>query len=144
FIATQPLIQPSFPPTLKLGKETVRQNVENYGFTIREVLFGVARAYYDVLRSQAQVIVAQETLRLTQDELKQAQARFRVGEVTKTDVLRAEVEVARAERALIRNQNDFQLTFTVLARAGGVEEAVRVVGPTPPRAPGRGSGQLRA
>ncbi len=142
FVVTQPLIQPSFPPTLQLGKETVRQNVENYGFTIREVLFGVARAYYDVLRSQAQVIVAQETLRLTQDELKQAQARFRVGEVTKTDVLRAEVEVARAERALIRNQNDLQLTLTVLARAIGVKEPLRVVEPTPPQYRGGGYEQL--
>ncbi|MBI3796690.1 MAG: TolC family protein [Deltaproteobacteria bacterium] len=142
FVITQPLIQPSFPPTLQLGKASVHQNVENYGFTIREVLYGVARAYYDVLRSQAQVIVAQETLRLTQDELKQAQARFRVGEVTKTDVLRAEVEVARAERALIRNQNELQLTLTVLARAIGVREPLRVVEPTPPQYGGGGYEQL--
>jgi outer membrane protein TolC len=142
FTITQPLIQPSFPPTLQLGKESVRQNIEQYDFTIREVLFGVARAYYDVLRSQAQLVVAQDTLRLTQDELKQAQARFRVGEVTKTDVLRAEVEVARAERAVITNQNGLQLTLTVLARAIGVRGSVQVVEPTPPQYGGGGYEQL--
>jgi len=142
FVVTQPIIQPSFPPSLQLGKHTVRQNVENYEFTIREVLFGVARAYYDVLRSQAQVVVAQDTLRLTQDVLKQAQARFRVGEVTKTDVLRAEVEVARAERTLITNRNNLQLTLTVLARAIGVKEPLRVVEPTPPQYGGGGYEQL--
>src|SRR5262245_8469503 len=142
FVVTQPLIQPAFPPTLLLGKAAVRQSVETYDFTIREVLFGVARAYYDVLRSQAQVVVAQDTLRLTQDELKQAQARFRVGEVTKTDVLRAEVEVARSQRAVITNQNGLQLTFAVLARAIGITGSLRVVEPTPPLYSGGGYEQL--
>ncbi len=142
FTVTQPLIQPSFPPTLQLSKESVRQNSEQYDFTIREVLFGVAKAYYDVLRSQAQLVVAQDTLRLTRDELKQAQARFRVGEVTKTDVLRAEVEVARSERAVITNQNGLQLTLTVLARAIGVTGSLQVVEPTPPQYGGGGYEQL--
>ena len=142
FLVTQPLIQPSFPPSLQLGKDSVRQNIERYDFTIREVLFGVAKAYYDVLRSQAQLVVAQDTLRLTQDELKQARARFRVGEVTKTDVLRAEVEVARSERAVITNQNGLQLTLTVLARAIGVTGSLQVVEPTPPQYGGGGYEQL--
>ncbi|MGE0681426.1 MAG: TolC family protein [Candidatus Binatia bacterium] len=142
FSVTQPLIQPSFIPSWQLGKDTIRQNMQRYGFTLREVLFGVARAYYEVLRAQAQVEVAKETLLLTQDELKQAQARFRVGEVTKTDVLRAEVEVARAERAVITSGNNVQLTATVLARAVGVRGTVRVVEPTPPSFPGERYEQL--
>lgn len=142
FSITQPLIQPAFIPSWQLGKDSIRQNAQRYGFTIREVLFGVARAYYEVLRAQAQVEVAKETLLLTQDELKQAQARFRVGEVTKTDVLRAEVEVARAERAVITADNNVQLTATVLARAIGVRGTVRAVEPTPPSFPGEGYEQL--
>jgi outer membrane protein len=131
FTATQPIIQPSFPPSWQLGKNAVQQNQQLYGFTTREVLFGVAGAYYNVLRAQEQVRVTQDTLRLTQDELRQAQARFRVGEVTKTDVLRAEVEVSRTERTLVTNQNTLQYSFTVLARAVGVKEPLRVIEPTP-------------
>ncbi len=131
FIVTQPIFQPSFLPTLRLGKEAVKQTTQQYGFTIREVLFGVARAYYDVLRSRGQVRVADDTLRLTKDELKQAAARFRVGEVTKTDVLRAEVEVARSERTVVANQNVLQLARATLARVVGVSGLVRVVEPTP-------------
>ena len=129
FAVTQPLLQPAFPPTWRLGKDSVKQNKEQYDLTIREVLFGVAQAYYSVLRAQAQVAVARDTLRLAQDELKQAQARFRVGEVTKTDVLRAEVAVARAERALIDTRNALQLNFTVLARAIGIREPLGVIEP---------------
>lgn len=132
FSVTQPLIQPSFLPSWQLGKDSIRQNEQRFDFTVREVLFGTARAYYDVLRAQAQVGVSKDTLKLTQDELKQAQVRFRVGEVTKTDVLRAEVEVAQAERAVITSENSLQLTLTVLARTIGLRGALRVVEPTPP------------
>ena len=94
FSITQPILEPTFFAARKLGTASVQENQERYDFTVREILFGVARAYYSVLRSQAQVTVARDTLGLSQDELRQAQVRFRVGEVTKTDVLRAEVAVA--------------------------------------------------
>jgi outer membrane protein TolC len=142
FVLTQPLFQPSFFPTYRLGKETAQQSKQRYDFTLREVLFGVARAYYDALRSREQVRVARDTLKLTTDELRQAQARFRVGEVTKTDVLRAEVEVARAERALIANRNALQLAFATLARVVGVHEPLRVAEPTPPVSRGEPYAQL--
>ncbi len=132
FSVNQPIIQPAFIPSWQLGKDSIRQNQQQYDFLVREVLFGVARAYYDVLRAQAQVGVAKDTLKLTQDELKQAQVRFRVGEVTKTDVLRADVEVARSERAVITAENNLQLTLTVLVRTIGLPNQVRVVEPTPP------------
>jgi len=47
-------------------------------------------------------------------------------------VLRAEVEVAQAERTLVTNQNNAQLALTVLARAIGVREPLQVIEPTPP------------
>src|SRR5258706_3659027 len=142
FSLTQPIIRPSFFPSWQLGKDSIRQNEQSYDFTIREVLFGVAGAYYDVLRAQAQIGVAQDTLKLTQDELKEAQVRFRVAEVTKTDVLRAEVEVARSERAVITSENNLQLTLAVLARVVGLRGAVRVVEPTPPAFSGERYEQL--
>jgi outer membrane protein len=83
------------------------------------------------LRSREQVRLAGDTLRLTKDQLKQAEARFRVGEVTKTDVLRAEVEVARSERTVVANQNTLQLARATLARVVGVPGLVRVIEPTP-------------
>jgi outer membrane protein TolC len=142
FAVNQPIIQPSFLPSWQLGKDAIRQNEQQYDFTVREVLFGVARAYYEVLRAQAQVGVSRDTLKLTQDELKQAQVRFRVGEVTKTDVLRADVEVARAERAVITAENNLQLTLAVLARTIGLRGPVRVVEPTPPVSSGERYEQL--
>ena len=134
FQVTQPLIEPSFFPSWRLGKDAVREEEERYEFTIRGVLFGVAQAYYEVLRFEAQVKVAQDTLKLAQEELKRAHVRFRVGEVTKTDILRAEVAVERASRALIVDRNRLKLARTVLARTVGLSETVGVLEPSPPPA----------
>ena len=74
---------------------------------------------------------ARDTLGLSQDELRQAQVRFRVGEVTKTDVLRAEVAVEQARRQLVTDHNRLRLAFTTLARAIGVPEPLGVAQPEP-------------
>lgn len=142
FALTQPIFQPTFLPALQLGRDTITQHAQRYDFTAREVLFGVARAYYDVLRVRAQVAVAQETLQRTKDTLQQAQTRLRVGEVAETDVLRVEVEVAQAEQNLTTMQNDRRLVLTVLARTVGVQESLQVVEPAPPRPPREGYEQL--
>ena len=134
FQVTQPLIEPSFFPSWRLGKDAVREEEERYEFTIRSVLFGVAQAYYEVLRFEAQVKVAQDTLKLAQEELQRAHVRFRVGEVTKTDILRAEVAVERASRALVVDRNRLKLARTVLARTVGLSETAGVLEPTPPQA----------
>lgn len=144
FAITQPILQPSFFPARQLGKDAVQQSIQQYDFTAREVLFGVARAYYNVLRVQAQIAVAQETLQRTKDTLQQAQTRLRVGEVAETDVLRAEVEVAQAEQNLTTFQNDQRLTLTVLARTIGVQDSLQIVEPTPPQYPRDGYEQLVA
>ena len=129
FSVTQPLFEPSFFPSWRLGKDAVHEGEQRYDFIVREVLFGVAQAYYEVLRFRAQVKIAQDTLNLAREELRRAQARFRVGEVTKTDVLRAEVSVERAERALVVDRNRLKLARTVLARTIGLSEVVGVMEP---------------
>lgn len=131
FRITQPILEPAFFATRQLSKAAVRESAERYAFTVREVLFGVARAYYGVLRSQAQARIATETLGLGQDELRQAQVRFRVGEVTKTDVLRAEVAVEQARRQVVTDRNRLRLAFTTLARTIGVPEPLAVAQPEP-------------
>ena len=59
----------------------------------------------------------------------QLETRFRVGEVTKTDVLRAEVSVERADRALVVEGNRLKLARTVLARSIGLSKVVGVMQP---------------
>lgn len=136
FAVTQPIIEPTFFASWRLGQTAVREGEQRYAYTVRNVLFGVAQAYYEVLRLEAQVKVAQDTLNLSLAELDRARTRFRVGEVTKTDVLRAEVTVERAERARVVDANRLELARTTLARAVGVAEPVGVTEPSPAQSSG--------
>jgi TolC family type I secretion outer membrane protein len=74
----------------------------------QQVLFEAASAFMDVIRDRNVVLLRQKTVSFLEEELRAANARFSVGEITRTDVAqaqarlslaKAELEVARARRA---------------------------------------------
>ena len=67
-----------------------------------ELRSDAAMAFYDVYQTDQRLAVARETLRLLQDIRKTAEAMYRVGEGRQTDVLRAQVEVARMVEDTVR------------------------------------------
>ncbi len=89
----------------------------------QQVLLRVVQAYMEVRRTAAFVELRQNNLRLITQELRAAQDRFDVGEVTRTDVALAQARLASAQSQLAAEQGS-------LARA--IEEFRAAVG----RAPG--------
>ena len=69
-----------------------------------EVRSQVAMAFYDLYATERSLAIARETLRLLQDARATAEAMYRVGEGRQTDVLRAQVEIARMTEDTIRMQ----------------------------------------
>ena len=63
-----------------------------------------AMAFYDLYATDRGLDVARETLRLLQDIAKTAEAMYRVGEGRQTDVLRANVEIAKMAEDTLRMQ----------------------------------------
>lgn len=115
FSYSQTLFDLSVFPAYRLGKLTEKSSKLQYSFTIREILFGVARAYYDVLKQQSIVAVNQQTLDLATVQLDQAQKRFEVGQAARTDVLRGKATLEEARRALIQSQAALATSRNVLA-----------------------------
>lgn len=101
----QPLIDLTVFPAYRFGKLSAAAAQWQRQFTIRETLFGVTTAYYDVLKQERLVEVNRETLRLAGQQLEFAQKRANVGEVTRADVLRAQVAVETARRTLVESEN---------------------------------------
>ncbi|UWQ76045.1 TolC family outer membrane protein [Leisingera sp. M658] len=66
----------------------------------QSVLISAVQAYVGVLQGQENVALRRNNLRLLLEELKAAQDRFEVGEVTRTDVALAESQVAAARANL--------------------------------------------
>ncbi|MGM0439893.1 MAG: TolC family protein [Chlamydiota bacterium] len=65
---------------------------------IQELLFEVAQAYFDVGKLEKLRQVMKEKLKLADQQLSVAEARYRSGEVPKTDLLQAKAEKYKAER----------------------------------------------
>ena len=100
----------------------------------QQVLLRAVTAYMNVLQAQEFVQLRQNNLRLLTEELRAAQDRFDVGEVTRTDVALAEAAQAAARSNLATAQGDLinaqQEYLTVVGRAPG-----RLA--PPPRLPAR-------
>ena len=110
-----PLLDLTVFPAFRAGKLSAQAARLARQFTVRHVLFGVTTAYYDVLKQQRVVEVNRQTLELARGQLDLAQKRFNVGDVTKTDVLRARVTVERGQRTLTESENALRLARSVLA-----------------------------
>ena len=110
-----PLIDFTVFPAWRAGKLSVQSARLAQRFVVRNVLFGVTAAYYDVLKQHRVVEVNRQTLELARGQFELAQKRFNVGDVTKTDVLRARVTVERSQRTLTEAENVLRLAHSVLA-----------------------------
>ncbi len=78
------------------AEATVRAERENLRDVERQVLLQAVTAYMDVVRDQELVRLNENNVNVLSRELKAAQDRFSVGEVTRTDVAQAEARRADA------------------------------------------------
>lgn len=74
--------------------------------TEQAVLLDAATAYTDVVQSLAVVRLRESNVRVLERQLEATQDRFRVGELTRTDVAQAESRLARARADLVGAQGD--------------------------------------
>lgn len=88
------------------AKETVLATRQTLISVEQSVLLTGVQAYMNVIRNQEFVDLRQNNLRLLREELRAAQDRFEVGEVTRTDVAQAESAVALAQSGLAAAQGD--------------------------------------
>ncbi|MEA3187123.1 MAG: hypothetical protein QOD99_953 [Chthoniobacter sp.] len=131
----QPLIDLTVFPAYRLGKLSARSAWLEHRFTIRGILFGLAQAYYEVLKQQRIVLVNRDTLELAGKQLDISQVRADVGEVTRADVLRAHVVVETARRALIESENLLLLDRNTLANILNLHDDSRFELVEPPNYP---------
>ena len=130
-----PLIDFTVFPAWRAGKLSAQAARLAHQFTVRNVLFGVTTAYYDVLKQQRFVEVNRQTLELARRQFELAQKRFNVGDVTKTDVLRARVASERSQRLLTEAENALRLAHSILASILNLGTEGAVVLSDPPAYP---------
>ncbi len=115
FTLVQPLFDPTVIPAYHYGKLSAQAARLQYRFTIRQTLFGVAQAYYDVLKLQSIVEINRQTVELAKGQLEQAKNRFEVGDVARVDVLRAEASMEEARNNMIQAQGQLEMNLDTLS-----------------------------
>ncbi len=99
----------------KAAKAQTRAAEANLRSVEQQVLFDAVTAYYDVLRDISVVELSHNNVQVLERQLQAAQDRFRVGEITRTDVAQAEARLSgsksrltRSEAALIASQSAYE------------------------------------
>ena len=89
------------------------------------MLFGVAKAYYEVLKQEKIVAQDNETVELAQKQLQLNQNQYDAGAVARVDVLRGQSTLESARQQLISDQNSLLLNRNTLANTLNIRKEAR-------------------
>lgn len=105
---------------LKIAKDGIVKAGHDHHTVREKYLLTVASAFYDVLKAQEALEIAGANVERLTKHRDAANIRLKVGETTKTVLLRAEAELAGAQSDLIKSENGLKLAKTTLARTAGI------------------------
>jgi outer membrane protein TolC len=129
--ATVPLIVPSAYPALKAAKRTEEAGRANFAVTDAQVLYSTAQAYYACAGADELVEARRHAVMVAKKALDNARARLAAGVVNRVEVTRAELQLVRAEQALVESQDTAAQTYRALGTIMNVHEPLRVIAAEP-------------
>lgn len=91
--------------------------------TKQDIIFGVQKSFFNVLKAQEMVALMKETVQSTQEHLKTTKRMFELGLRSRADELRWEVQLANDEGNLITSENQLAIAQTALKNVMGVDYA---------------------
>ncbi|HET6438879.1 MAG TPA: TolC family protein [Anaeromyxobacter sp.] len=133
--ATQTLVSARLYYSIRGAKESQKAAELNLENGRRQVLFGVARAYYGAAALKEAVGVSQRLLEVAQREEHDASVRYQAGAVAKVNLLRAQIDRARAEEDLKRARAAYLSAKVALASLLVRDTAFEVEAPPEPSLP---------
>jgi outer membrane protein len=106
---------------LSISKENIVKSQHDLYATREGYLLSIASAYYDVMKAKKALDITESNLERLIKYRNAAEKRLKVGEVTKTVLLRAQGELSGARSDAIKAINALELAKAVLARTVGIE-----------------------
>ena len=120
---------------LKGAKAAIESGRANLLLTEQNVLFDAVNAYMDVLRDEAVLHLNENNVNVLQRQLEATEDRFRVGEVTRTDVAQAQAALAGAESQRIQAEATLATSRAAYRRVIGNFPGTLENEPPPPPLP---------
>jgi cobalt-zinc-cadmium efflux system outer membrane protein len=94
--------------------------------TLADLANSAKSAYFEALRSEADREISAKSLEAAQDFVKVAELQFQAGDIPRSNVLRSQVELSRAETAVAAAESDRASRYAVLRSITGLPEDAAV------------------
>ncbi len=107
--------------SVKSADNTIMASREQLRSTEQTVLFNAASAYMDVIRDMAVLKLNQNQVDVLRRQLQATKDRFRVGELTRTDVAQSEARLSRADSQRIAAEGQLNISRDAYSRVVGQE-----------------------
>ncbi len=120
---------------LKQADAVIASSQQGLRAVEQQVLLQAVAAYVDVIRDEEQVRIRRSNVDVLQRQLQAANDRFKVGEITRTDVAQAQARLAGAEANLAAGVAALEGSRAQYARIIGMAPAGLQAPPTPPEIP---------
>ncbi|UDL95462.1 TolC family outer membrane protein [Lichenihabitans sp. PAMC28606] len=109
------------PNSIRQAESNVFGSRETLRNTEQSVLQSAAQSYMDVLRDTAVLDLRSSNIKVLDEQLRQTQDRFKVGEVTRTDVAQAEAGLAGSRADFYTAQSNLQNSIASFRQVVGVQ-----------------------
>jgi outer membrane protein len=103
--------------------------------TTREVILGVRQAYYGLLKAVQLRDVQREALDLAREQMRKTESLFGLGSASKSDLLKAQVQVSQEELTLITAEKTAATARAGLCYAIGIDVTTEIEAVDPPAEP---------
>ena len=103
-----------------ISKRGINKSMHDHASLKEDYLLEVSNRYFNVLKAQKAVEIGKSNVERLSKYRDEAEIKLKVGEVTKTVLLRAEAELSGAKSDLVKADNLLELTRAVLARYVGI------------------------
>jgi outer membrane protein len=106
----------------RISRKGIEQSALDFATVREEYLLGISLRYFNVLKAQKAVEIANANVERLQKYRDDAEIKLRIGETTKTLLLRAEAELSGSKADLVKAENLLKFTKASLARFVGLGE----------------------
>jgi len=107
---------------LKAAKYNTQAKEFLLSAAVADISFEVKRAYIKALRAKNKVDVFEDALRLLKKQESDAELKYKVGLITKRELLKVQVELASAKQDLLAARANLKKALDTLKRVMGVSE----------------------
>ena len=109
------------PNSIRQAESNVFASREQLRNIEQSVLQSAAQSYMDVLRDTAVLDLRNSNIKVLEEQLRQTQDRFKVGEVTRTDVAQAEAGLAGSRADYYTAQSNLQNSIASFRQVVGIQ-----------------------